>query len=173
VQGTALRLGLMLSGGIMVVLSFILLAFGESLGKRLVSVLGRGSTVVDLLLSGPVWGFVLLLASLLLLYWFAPDLHKSFRWIVPGAVVAALAIAIVIALLDLVLTYTNPGSAYGAAGSVLILLWALFIFSQIVIVGGIVNAVLGRRHDRVLAAARREHPEKRLDLGPIAISVER
>jgi hypothetical protein len=51
----------------------------------------------------------------------------------------------------------------------LILLWALFLVSAIVIVGGIVNAVLGRRYDRTLREALRQ-PEKRPLRGEIAVS---
>jgi uncharacterized BrkB/YihY/UPF0761 family membrane protein len=71
--------------------------------------------------------------------------------------------------MDLLLRFSNPGSAFGAAGSVLILLWSLFLVSAIVIVGGIVNAVLGRRYDRILRDALRQ-PEKRPQRGEIAIS---
>jgi hypothetical protein len=55
----------------------------------------------------------------------------------------------------------------------LILLWALFLVSAIVIVGGIVNAVLGRHYDRKLRDGLRQHPEKRLEQGEIAVSVYR
>ena len=116
-----------------------------------------GHVLVNVLSSGPVWA-LLLLASLLLLYWLAPDMQKSIRWVLP-APLWRLAILIVFATMDLILRYSNPGSAYGAAGSVLVLLWSLFLLSAIVVVGGIVNAVLGRRYDRKLglaAAASRE-----------------
>ena len=45
---------------------------------------------------------------------------------VGAEITATVAIGIVIALLDRILTYTNPGAAYGLAGSVLILLWTFF-----------------------------------------------
>ena len=73
---------------------------------------------------------------LLLLYWLAPDIEKSIRWVLPGTALATLAISILFAAMDLILSYSNPGAAYGAAGSVLILLWSLFLLSAIVIVEG-------------------------------------
>ncbi len=169
-RATGLNLGLMLLDGVLVVGSFVLLAFGRRLGEWLAGVVGRGTTLVNLLLSGPVWALLLLACSLLLIYWLAPDIAKSFRWILPGTVFATLAIVAIFAAMDVILTYTNPGSAYGAVGSVLILLWALFIVSAIVIVGAIVNAVVARRFDRKLALALRRHPEKRLDRGEIVVS---
>ena len=170
IKGTALKLGLMLLGGAMVIGSFILLTFGRQLGERVAGAAGRGMTLVNVLSSGPVWALLLLSASLLLLYWLAPDMQKSIRWVLPGTALATLAILIVFAAMDLILRYSNPGSAYGAAGSVLVLLWSLFLLSAIVVVGGIVNAVLGRRYDRKLRDSLRRHPEKRLERGDIVVS---
>ena len=48
-------------------------------------------------------------------------------------------------------------------------LWLLFVVSAIVVVGGIVNAVVGRRYDRKLKAQLRQHPEKRLNRPEIVI----
>jgi membrane protein len=172
-KSTALRLGLMVLDGIIVIGALILLTVGHQLGTWLVAKVGHGSRFVDFLLSGPIWGFVLLIVSLVILYWFAPDIAKSFRWVVPGAVAAAVAISLLLALLQLLLSYTNPGTAYGAAGGVLVLLWSLFLISQIVIIGAIVNAVLSRHFDRKKIAALRKHPEKRLDHGEIVVSVYR
>jgi membrane protein len=170
IKGTALKLGLMLFGGAMVIGSFILLTFGRQLGERVAGAVGRGTNLVNFLSSGPVWALLLLSASLLLLYWLAPDIEKSIRWVLPGTTLATLAILILFAAMDLILGYSNPGAAYGAAGSVLILLWSLFLLSTIVIVGGIVNAVLGRRNDHKLKAALRRHPEKQLNPRVITVS---
>jgi membrane protein len=169
-KSAALQIGVVILGGVMVIAALVLLAFGRGLGEWLVARIGRGATLVDVLSSGPVWGLALLFAALLLLYWVAPDIVKSFRWIVPGAVFATLAIALAVALLSLILSFSNPGTAYGAAGSVLILLWALYLLSQIVVVGAIVNAVLGRRYDRTLRQALRDHPDQRRGRKAIVVS---
>lgn len=173
IKETVLKLGLMLLGGAMVVGSFILLAFGRRLGEWVAGAVGRGTTLVNFFSSGPVWALILLACSLFLLYWLAPDIPKSIRWVLPGTALATVAVLITFAVLDLLLRFSNPGSAFGAAGSVLILLWALFLVSAIVIVGAILNAVLGRRYDRKLKAGLRQHPEQRLDRGEIAVSVYR
>jgi membrane protein len=173
IKQTALKLGLMLLGGALVIGSFILLTFGRLLGEWVAGKVGRGTTLVNFLSSGPVWALLLLACSLFLLYWLAPDVGKSIRWVLPGTAIATIAVLITFAAMDLLLRFSNPGSAFGAAGSVLILLWALFLVSAIVIVGGIVNAVLGRRYDRKLRDGLRQHPEKRLEGGEIAVSVYR
>jgi membrane protein len=139
-------------------------------GEWLVGIVGYGSTLVNLLLSGPVWAVFMLVAALLLLYWLAPNISQSFRWILPGTAVATFGILAVFGLLDVILTVSNPGAAFGAVGSVLILLWLLFVVSAIVIVGAIVNAVVGRRYDLRLKAALRQHPGKRLDPPEIAVT---
>jgi membrane protein len=172
IKETALKLGLMLLGGALVIGSFILLTFGRLLGEWVAGAVGRGTTLVNFLSSGPVWALLLLACSVFLLYWLAPDVRKSIRWVLPGTAIATIAVLITFAVMDLLLRFSNPGSAFGAAGSVLILLWTLFVVSAIVIVGGIVNAVLGRRYDRTLRDALR-HPDKRPERGEIAVSVYR
>ena len=169
-KATGLNLGLMLLDGALVVGSFFLIVFGRRVGEWLVGIVGRGTTLVNLLLSGPVWALLMLTAALLLLYWLAPNIPQSFRWILPGTAVATLGILAVFGLLDLILSVSNPGAAFGAVGSVLILLWLLFVVSAIVIVGAIVNAVVGRRYDRTLKAELRQHPEKQLNRPEIAVS---
>jgi membrane protein len=169
IKEMALKLGLMLLGGTLLIGSFILVAYGRQLGGWVAGKVGRGTALVNFLSSGPVWALLLLACSMFLLYWLGPDAHKSIRWVLPGTVLATAAVLITFAAMDLLLRFSNPGSAFGAAGSVLILLWSLFLVSAIVIVGGIVNAVLGRRYDRILRDALRQ-PEKRPQRGEIAIS---
>jgi membrane protein len=89
--------------------------------------------------------------------------------LLPGAVASTLAMAILIAVLDRVLSYSNPGSAYGVAGSVLILLWTLFMLSQIVVIGAILNAVLARHYDRKFIDGLKLQPQRRGEPGKIAV----
>lgn len=169
-KATGLNLGLMLLDGVLIVGSFFLLMFGRRVGEWLVGIVGYGSTLVNLLLSGPVWAVFMLVAALLLLYWLAPNIGQSFRWILPGTAVATIGILAVFGLLDVILSVSNPGAAFGAVGSVLILLWLLFVVSAIVIVGAIVNAVVGRLYDLRLKAELSQHPGKRLDRPEITVT---
>jgi membrane protein len=104
---------------------------------------------------------LLMAGTLLLLYVLAPDVDKSIRWLLPGTLAVTVAVTILFAGLDLILRFTNPGSAYGAAGSVLILLWTLYVMSLIIVVGAVVNAVVGRRFDRKLADDLEARPDER------------
>jgi len=173
IQSAAVNVGLMMLSGLLVIAAFFLLAFGTKLADRFAVQIGYGSTLIDFLSSGPIFALPLLLGSLILLYWFGLDAPKSFRWLLPGAVASTVVIAILVAVLDRVLSYSNPGSAYGVAGGVLILLWTLFMLSQIVVIGAILNAVLARHYDRKFIESLKLQPEKRRDPGKIAVMTYR
>jgi membrane protein len=173
IKGAAINIGVTLLGGVLVVAAFVLLAFGRLLLGWLPALAAEGGVLAGILASGPLLALVLFFCSLLLLYWFALDAPKSLRWLLPGAVVATVAMGLLFALIDLILSYSNPGAAYGVAGSVLILLWTLFVLSVFVIAGAIINAVLGKRFDRTLKTALRSQPFETVDGKRIAVSVYR
>jgi membrane protein len=154
---TLLKLALLIVGGVGVVLAFVLFAFGQRIGEWLAGETERVPLLVDVLVAGRGWSLVLVAGALLLLFVMAPDVDTSIRWLLPGTVAATVAVAITFVGLDLVLTVWSPGSAYGAASSVLVLLWSLWLLSAIVVVGAIVNAVVGRRFDPKLAGDRATH----------------
>lgn len=158
IKGAAIRLGLMLLGGVLVLASFLLLAFGRLVLDWLPDIAEAGGVLPAILASSPLWALVMFFVAIFLLYWLGLDTPKSPRWLLPGAVVAAVAIGLLAGLLDLILSYSNPGAAYGVAGSVLILLWTLFMASNVVVSGAIVNAVLGKRYDRTLIAGLQSRP---------------
>jgi membrane protein len=150
VRRTLLKLGLLIVGVVGIVFAFVVFAFGQRIGEWIERRTDRADLLVGLLTSGRGWPLALVAASLLLLYILAPDVEKSIRWVLPGTAAATLAVAIMFAGLDLILKISNPGSAYGAASSVLILLWSLWLMSAIVVTGAVVNAVVGRRFDQTL-----------------------
>ena len=160
---TLLKLAMMLIGGLGVVVGFILFAFGSHIGEWIAGRSDRFPWLVEILSSGRGLSLVLVVGALSLLYVFGPDVEQSIRWLLPGTLAATLAIAIMFVALDLVLGFWNPGSAFGAASSVLILLWSLYVLSLIVVVGAVVNAYVARRFDPILTAYLAAHPGKRRD----------
>jgi hypothetical protein len=60
-------------------------------------------------------------------------------------------------VIDLVLAYANP-------------VWTLYVLSVIVIVGAIVNAVLGKHFDHTLRAAMRHRPVETRDGKRVVVS---
>jgi len=173
IKAAAIKVGLMLLGGALVIVALFLLAFGRRLLEWLPNIAVVDGVLNTILSSSPLWAMVLLIASLLLLYWFGLDSPKSVRWILPGAVIATVAIGLIVGLLDLILTYSNPGAAYGVAGTVLILLWTFFILSAIVVVGAIINSVLGKRFDRKLIVGLQSRTPELPSNKRIAVSVYR
>jgi len=173
IKSAAINIGYMVLGGLLAIAAIILLAFGRILLDLLPGIAAGGGFLAGLLSSSTIWALALLAAALLLLYWIGLDAPKSVRWLLPGTILATVAIGLIFRLLDLILSYSNPGAAYGVVGSVLILLWTLFVISAIVVVGAIVNAVLGRRYDRTLITGLQRRP---VELPPgkrIAVAVYR
>lgn len=171
IKGTLIRVGMTLLGGVMLIVAFILLALGQFLVERLPSLGVDLGVIYGFLSSGPVVAFLILFGGLLLLYKVGLDAPASIKWLLPGTLLASVAIGLLVILMDLILTYTNPGAAYGVAGSVLILLWSLYMVSQIAVIGAIVNAVLGKRYDRRLIEALYRRPADLASSKDIAVSV--
>jgi membrane protein len=162
VTGKLLALGLTLAGGAMVITAFILVVIGEHLDDWLAGRHGRGLPLIQLLASSWLVPGALLLAAVTLLYLLAPDVPVSLRWSLPGAALASVATLIAFALFDRIVGLIDPGSAFGAAGSVLVLLWMLDLVSVFVVSGAIVNAVVRERRDAQLIAWLERHPERHL-----------
>lgn len=173
IKSALIRVGMTLLGGVMLIVAFILLALGQFLVERLPGLGIDLGVIYGFLSSGPVVAFLILFGGLLLLYKVGLDAPARTKWLLPGTLLASLAIALLVVLMDLILTYTNPGAAYGVAGSVLILLWTLYMVSQIAVIGAIVNAVLGKRYDRRLIEALYRRPAKLASSKDIAVSVYR
>ena len=173
IKSALIRVGMTLLGGVMMILAFIMLALGQFLVEKLPSMGVDLGVLYGFLSSGPVVAFLLLFGGLLLLYKVGLDARTHITWLLPGTVVATVAIALLLLLMDLILTYSNPGAAYGVAGSVLILLWSLYMVSQIAVIGAIVNAVLGKRYDDRLKNALYRRPAALASKDGIAVSVYR
>lgn len=157
-----LTLGLTLAGGALVIASFILVVLGERIGDWIADKLGWSSSLIDLLVSNGLGAALLLFVAVGALYWFAPDVPHSRRWVLPGTILVTVATLLAFLAFNLLVRLVDPGSAYGAAGSVLVLLWLLYMVSVFVVFGGIVNAVLSDRHDARMIAYLKNHPERRL-----------
>ena len=161
----ALTLLITLFGAIIAITSLILFTLGERIADWLVREFSADSRIVGILSSGRIVAAALIFASLFLLYWVAPDVEKTFRWLLPGTAAATLAIILMFSLLDTLLKFISPGSGYGVAGvagGMLILLWFLYVISLIVVVGAVINAVLSEHFDPKLIRFLKEHPERRI-----------
>lgn len=141
-------LGLTLLLTLAVNLAFVLLVYGSRIGHALVDRWGMGSQF-DSIPSIIRWPIAVgsMMVMLSILYYVGPNVEISFRWISPGSMSATVLWLLATAGFGIYLRFGNPGSAYGALGSMLVFLLYLYITGAIFILGAELNAVLGARYD--------------------------
>jgi membrane protein len=160
-----LTLVLTVLGAIIAVTTLILFTVGDRIAIWLTTEVNPDAKLANVLSSGRIISVALVFTSLYLLYWIAPDVEKTFRWLLPGTVAASIAVILVFALIDNFLQFINPGAGYGVAGvagGMLVLLWFLYVLSLIVVVGAVINAVISEHFDPKLIRFLNDHPERRV-----------
>jgi membrane protein len=114
-----------------------------------VLVVGVAGALLSFRAEGPVWVpyttgllFVVLFVAFLPMYYVFPRVETSLGGAVPGAVLAAVGWAVSAVFFRLYLSLSsNP---YGLAGAVLLLLTWLYVGGLVLLLGVVLNAVLGR-----------------------------
>lgn len=143
-----LSIGLTVVVGVLVILAFAMLVFGKPIGDAIAGWLGLGAAfdivwwVVQIV--GPILFIMFVLA---LLFYFAPNVKQSFRWVSPGSIFATVGWIALLFGFRYYATFANPGSAYGTVGSVVVLMFFLYVSSIIFITGAEVNAIIARSYD--------------------------
>ena len=154
-------IGLTVLSAALVVAAFVLFVFGGNIGAWLTNLFGLGSvfTLVWNLLRWPL-AIIFIAFMLAVVYYLGPNIQQSFRWISAGSVVATLLWVLAVLGFKFYLLISNPGSAYGAAGSVLVLLFFLYVSGIIVVLGAELNAVLEKHVDPKTIQDLAQHPQK-------------
>lgn len=156
--------------GLIVNLAFLLWVFGGQIGNWMARQFGMGSTF-EVFWSISRWplGATIIILMLMLLYYIAPNVDQTARWVVPGAVLSAALWLVLVLGFSIYLRFASPGSAYGALSGVIVFLFFLYLTSLVFILGAEFNAVLARRHDQVmiedLAEEEKEAAEVAVELG--------
>jgi membrane protein len=147
--------------GLLINAAFVLFVFGGQIGDWIARKVGLSSAFTTAWNLGR-WplGLLFVVALLALLYYLGPNVEQTFRWLSTGSVVATVLWLLIALGFKLYLTVTNPGSAYGALGSVVVLLYFLFLTGIAFVVGAEVNALIGRRYDPETVKDLAEHPQK-------------
>jgi membrane protein len=164
----AVVLGLTLLLALLINLSFVLLVFGERIGSWIAERAGFGGAF-DVVWNIFRWPLAILIIAFILavLYYAGPNIEQSFRWISPGSILATVLWVIATAGFGIYLRFSNPGSAYGVLGSVLVLLFYLYVTGIVFLIGAELNALIGRKYDpetaKDLASRPDAEPEKRAD----------
>lgn len=165
VRKKLVAIGLTVLLGVMVNLAFFLWVFGYDIGEWIARQLRLGATF-DTVWNMSRWPLATLLIILILtvLYHLGPNIPVSFRWALPGAVLATIIWAIVVFGLSIYLQFGNPGSAYGALGGLIVFLFFLYLTGIAFIVGAEFNSVLAERYASTwpeTQSAQDDEPEQR------------
>lgn len=144
----ARTLGLTLLLALFVNLAFVLLVFGQRIGDWIARKAGLGGAFTWVW-NISRWPAAIIAIGVILaaLYSFGPNVDQSFRWVSPGSVLATILWLIATGGFSLYLSISNPGSAYGALGSVLVLLFFLYVTGIIFLLGAELNALVSTRLD--------------------------
>ncbi|HEY7034039.1 MAG TPA: YihY/virulence factor BrkB family protein [Thermomicrobiales bacterium] len=151
IQRTRLKLLLTLLGTLSLNLAFALIVFGHRIGEKAAAVFGFGATF-DRVWRVLRWPTAVAAIALLLavLYYVGPNVELSFRWISPGSALATTLWVATGAAFGVYLRLAHPGTAYGAVGSVVVLLFFLYVTGFIFLLGAKLNAALGKRYDPLI-----------------------
>jgi membrane protein len=97
---------------------------------------------------------------LLILYRFSPSVDQHLRWSVPGALLITLAWFGLLSVSGYIARRLSFDTVFGAAGGFLLLLYVLNLAALLLIVGAVINGVLGNRYDMRRKADLAAHPRK-------------
>jgi membrane protein len=150
VRGIAILMALGLSA--LILTGVLLLVVGPSIGRTIAEVftLGDEFMVAWNLLRWPA-ALLFMLATVALLFYFAPDANQPFRWITPGGFVGIVLWILASVAFNLYLSsdFNTYDKTYGSIGTVIILLLYLYISSLMILFGATLNATLVKIKEEV------------------------
>ena len=150
VRGTAILMTFGLSA--LVAAGALLLVAGPSLGETVAEVFTLGD---EFLYAWNIvrWPAALLfmIATVALLYYFAPDAEQPFRWITPGGFIGVILWVLASLAFNLYASsdFNTYNETYGSIGTIIILLLYLYISSLTILFGATLNATLVRIKEEV------------------------
>ena len=130
----------------------LLLIAGPSIGETIAEVFTLDDEFVV------VWGIVrwpaallFMVATVALLFYFAPDVGQPFRWITPGGFVGIVLWVLASLAFNLYLgsDFNTYDKTYGSIGTVIVLLLYLYISSLTILFGATLNATLVRMKEEI------------------------
>jgi membrane protein len=149
---------------VVIVAAFVLMIFGDHVGQTLSDRVGLGRAFALAWNYGrwPLTVFLFMIA-LDVLYWAGPGIAGRFRFISPGAVLATLLWLGASWGFGFYLDVSDPGTAYGTVGTVVVLLLFLYISSIVMLIGAEVNAVLDKHFEPAVVLDKAAHPERQTE----------
>lgn len=158
-RGMALGMTFLFTG--MVVLTVAVSFFNARFIRLLAKWIANDAWLSDFgKLSQLVVSIAITFGVLFILYFIGPDVELTARMIVPGTVVGTIAWVLLIQLFGVIAARVPYQNVYGAAGTAIILLYFLNFAGLGLIMGAVVNGVVGHHYDKLRAADLAAHPEK-------------
>lgn len=142
-----LSFGLILTVGFLLLASLVLTALLSAINDEIATLIGiaPGMDVLFQLLNTVV-GFGIVTLLFALIYRYLPDARVAWRDVWIGAAITALLFTLGKYLIGLYLAQSSAASAYGAAGSLVILLLWVYYSSMVLFFGAEFTQVYARRH---------------------------
>jgi membrane protein len=138
--------GVVLAVAFLLLVSLVFSAFLSAVGQRLTRNLG----IPEVILQFTDWAisFAALSAVFAAMYRLLPDARIAWPDVWVGAVASALLFVVGKSVIGYYLGDTDPGSAYGAAGSLAVVLIWVYYTSMVVLFGSVVTRVWAERYGR-------------------------
>lgn len=146
VRKRLLSFGMVLTIGFLLLVSLMLSAMLSGIGKLQIGLLPGFTPLWQLLNFGISFGFISLLFALI--YRYLPDVHIRWKDVWVGAIITALLFTFGKFLIGLYLGRGSFGSAYGAAGSLIVFLAWVFYSAQILLFGAEFTQVYARKYGK-------------------------
>ena len=141
-----LSFGMVLAIGFLLLVSLIVSAMLSGIGKLEINLLPGFTPLWQLLNLAISFGFISLLFALI--YKYLPDVKIRWQDVLVGAIITALLFTLGKFLIGLYLGRGSLGSAYGAAGSLIVFLAWVFYSAQILLFGAEFTQVYARKYGR-------------------------
>lgn len=155
-KGQSILLTLIL--GTLAILAAFLLVSGQETGSWIADKLNLSSAFeLFWTLARIPLALTFLILMLTILYWFAPNVRHPLKFVLPGAILATIMFALISFGIRIYLSLSDPGSAYGAASGIVILLLFTYFIAMSFTLGAELNSVMWRRYatpEMARAAAR-------------------
>ena len=145
------------SFGVVITVAFLLLvslalnSMLSALGDR---VAGRVAPTVIFQVSTTMVGFMIIAALFSVMYRYLPDARIAWRDVTSGAVISALLFTLGKTAIGAYLGRTNPGSVYGVAGSLAVVLIWVYYTSMVVLLGAEFTRLWAQRFGRGITPER-------------------
>ena len=139
-----LSFGMVLAIGFLLLVSLIISAMLSGIGKLQVNLLPGFTSIWQVANFALSFGSIALLFALI--YKLLPDVEIRWKDVVVGSVITALLFTVGKFLIGLYLGRGSLGSAYGAAGSLVVFLAWVFYSAQILLFGAELTQVYARRY---------------------------